>query len=246
MKKFKPFSYFDVLEACTQPGCPFCRLCEKSVNSYLDALLYEQVNDPDTRGMLHQSLGFCNEHAWRLPEINTGVSLGIAIIYNDLISRVSEKLQHVRYMRPNGFSLRQAQELLDRGKPSEATEEAVRRLQPQAECPTCAHRNTMETISLEAMLEALPHDEQMQTALKASTGLCLPHLRRALELTRDEAAFNILLRIVQEKLAGLRADLNEFVRKNDYRFNKEGFGKEGDSWRRAIGIMVGAKGVRCD
>jgi hypothetical protein len=35
----------------------------------------------------------------------------------------------------------------------------------------------------------------------------------------------------------------EFHRKHDYRFSKEKFGKEGDSWIRAIEKMIGKEGV---
>jgi hypothetical protein len=34
-------------------------------------------------------------------------------------------------------------------------------------------------------------------------------------------------------------ELNEFIRKNDYRFTEEGMGKEGDSRRRILAWMAG-------
>ena len=242
MKKIPPFSYFDVLEACTQPGCPFCRLAEKSVNGYLDALLYEQVNDPGTREALSYSQGFCNEHAHRLPDVNMGASLGIAIIYRDLVNQVAGEIEKAHYALPS--KLQQVQESLDRDKPAVATEATVRSLRPRARCPACAHRDAMETIALAAMLDALPNDERMRTALKSTSGVCLPHLRRAFELTRTEAAFAVLRDIAQAKVKTLLGELDEFIRKNDHRFNKEEFGPEGDSWRRAFAWIVGQKGIQ--
>jgi hypothetical protein len=244
MKNPTPFSYYLVIEACGLPDCPLCRLSEKWVNGYLDALMYEDVNDTGTREVLHQSLGFCNEHAWRLPDTGGGAPLGIAIIYHDLLGRMMRELQEARFQRPNTFSLRQAQEMLDPDKPAFASEDAVRRLQPETECPACAHRARMEAIALSAMLDALADGPQMQAALKASAGLCLPHLRRAFELTHDETAFTLLTALAQEKLASLRAELAEFIRKCDYRFRDEAMGAEGDSWSRAIAQMVGQAGVR--
>ncbi len=241
-----PPLYFDVIDACAKPGCPFCRLAEKVVNRYLDALMYENVNDPDTRETLHQSLGFCNEHAWRLPSTAGGAALGIAIIYRDLIGRAAAKFAEARFSPLRRLTLRQVQEALDPEKPAAATEAMVRSLQRQAECPACAHRDRMITIALNTMLDPLVSDERLRAALNASSGLCLPHLLCALELTRDEATFTTLMVIVQEKVAGLKQELDEFIRKSDYRFNKDGFGLEGDSWRRGIAWMVGAKGVRCN
>ena len=239
------YSYFDLLEACAKPGCPQCRLSEKWVNSYLDAIMYESVNDPGTREQLHRSLGYCNEHAWRLPDTGGGAALGIAIIYRDLAGRILGALEKARFAPANRLSLRQAQELLDREKPTVATQALVRGLQPHEECPACAHRDMMETIALTAMLNALAqNDERMQAALKTSAGLCLPHLRRAFELARDQIAFERLLTITKEKVSELVSELDEFICKSDYRFNQDGFGPEGDSWRRALAWMVGARGVR--
>jgi hypothetical protein len=242
MNKIIPLSYFDVLEACAQPGCPLCRVSEKTVNSYLDAILYEMVNDPPTQDTLRQSLGYCNEHAHRLPGISPGVGLGIAIIYRDLINHIIAELQSGLYSPPD--RLHQIHEFLDRDKPLAATEAFVRNLQPREPCPACEHRDRMETLALTAMLEALPNDEQMRAALRSSSGLCLPHLRGAFALARNEAAFKTLREIAETKLTEFKADLDEFIRKNDYRFSKEGFGSEGDSWRRAIDWIVGKRGVR--
>ena len=60
-------------------------------------------------------------------------------------------------------------------------------------------------------LEALARqDEMLQNALRASAGLCLVHLRRALELARDEAAFDFLVALSRDKLQAFIADLSEF------------------------------------
>ncbi|MBI3763863.1 MAG: hypothetical protein HY260_18620, partial [Chloroflexi bacterium] len=75
-------------------------------------------------------------------------------------------------------------------------------------------------------------------------GLCLAHLRRALELTRSESAFETLVTLERERLTAFLAELDEFLRKNDYRFRDEGFGPEGNSWRRAIAWIVGQEGMR--
>ena len=81
----------------------------------------------------------------------------------------------------------------------------------------------------------------MQAALRESAGLCLPHLRRALERLRDEASFDFLVEVSTEKLRALEAGLDEFIRKNDYRFAGEGFGPEATSWREVIAMMVGER-----
>jgi hypothetical protein len=221
-------SYHEVREACAQAGCPLCRLATEAVDRYLDAILYEDVNDPEMRAKLSASQGYCHTHAWRLTA-QGGSALGIAIVYQDLVRQAARRLAGAR-LEPGGL-LRRA-----------GTGAAVRALTPEARCPACAHRDEMERLSLTTLVEALAQrDKAMQAALEGSAGLCLPHLRRALEVTQDEAGFAFLRGLMEAKLKALAAELDEFIRKNDYRFSHEGFGAEGDSWQRAIGVVVGER-----
>ena len=148
-KQLTPLSYFDVLEACRQPGCPFCRLSDETVANYLSAVLYESITDPQARDELRGSLGFCADHAWRLPE-QSGAALGVAILYRDLARHSAAMLEAARYQRGQGM-LRRAEEALDREKPAAATAAAARSLAPQAPCPACQQRDRMEAIALQAM-----------------------------------------------------------------------------------------------
>jgi hypothetical protein len=59
---------------------------------------------------------------------------------------------------------------------------------------------------------------------------------------RDPSDVERLRAIHYDKLESLKAELDEFIRKNDYQFAGEGFGKEGDAWLRAIGMVVGKRG----
>jgi hypothetical protein len=222
----KDMQYFDLLEACAEPGCPVCRLSLKLVRHYIDTILYEYVNDPGVRDEIRRSRGYCNAHAWWMVEVH-GAGLGIAIIQGDIVQTVIELTETLS----NGRNARQsAQELLQR-------------LQPKAECPVCAHRRAMEDITLNMLLQHIS-DEKLATALAGSAGLCLPHFSRALELVENAETLKQLIALQRLTLTELRDELAEFIRKNDYRFRDEGFGKEGDSWRRAIGIVSGERGVR--
>jgi len=61
-----------------------------------------------------------------------------------------------------------------------------------------------------------------------------------LKEVQDAVTCGKLIAIHREKLEALHTELAELIRKNDYRFMKEGFGKEGDSWLRAVAMMVGS------
>jgi hypothetical protein len=234
-----PQSYYEIIEACAEPGCPFCRLVENIGNRFLAAAMHGTVTDPDIRLKYRQSMGFCHRHAWRLPGIGEGVRLGIAIIYNDFIKQVTKALNRARYDGPGGVSLGRVQETLNRKRPSTATQTVVKQLQPQKPCPACRQEAELETLAMTTLVDFLAKDERLRDAFQASDGLCLPHLRRALELVRDEATFTMLLEITKEKLVRLQGELDEFIRKHDHRFQHEKFETEGDSWRRAIAQIVG-------
>ena len=87
----KSFTYFALLEAFNKEGCPVCRFMADYSFRYLDALIYEQVNDVDVRRKLRASRGFCNWHAWQTRHIASS-ALGVAILAKDLISEEMTRL----------------------------------------------------------------------------------------------------------------------------------------------------------
>ncbi len=209
-------AYTAFIEACEQPGCPLCRTEHDAVLRYIGNLFYEQVNDFNLRDRLRDSLGFCREHAYFAVDELPGNALGIAIIYQDLIKFAIHHLND-----PRGSS------------------------SPKRRCPACEQRDLSMMRTLSELAKHID-DEAMTSALKKSEGLCLFHVRHALKHTRMPAKRALLLSIEEEILGRLRAELGEFVRKNDYRFAKETFGTERDSWRRAVGIVAGARKTRAE
>ncbi len=233
------FIVHNLLEACRKPGCPVCRLEQNVVERYLDNQFYENVNSPRWRDRLRGSLGFCYEHTWLAADKRLGDPLGFTIIYRDLVNSVLRRLetgeQAARSARGWTALLRQL--------PEEARTRiagALAAITPRKHCPVCEHRDESTRNTLTVLLEELKQPE-MVTALQASEGLCLPHLRQALEQIRDASVLERLLSIQQEKLESLRAELDEFIRKNDYQFAAEGFGGERDAWLRAMAMVVGKK-----
>jgi len=218
--------YSDLLEACSRPGCPLCRVSLAFVRSYLESTMYERVNDGGVRAALRNARGYCNAHAWMLTE-GHGVVLGTAIIQRDVLNAVLEATD----VPSLGRGTRQyAQEIL-------------RRLRPTAECPACAHRRMMEDIAIQTLLKYLD-DPPLAAALDKTNGLCVPHFSRALELVEEPDHLRRLLDFQRRALRGLRDELSELIRKHDYRFADEGFGEEGSSWLRATGIVSAERGVR--
>jgi len=195
---------------------------QQSVERYLDNQFYENVNSPKWRDGLRASLGFCHEHAWLGVNQRLGDALGYSIIYRDLVNSILKQLHE-----EGGPARKKSGSLMDA-------------LVPQKRCPVCEKRDHVTHMYLSVLVEELKSPEMIQ-ALRTSEGLCLPHLRLALGQIKKSSANEQLINIHREKLANLRTELEEFIRKNDYQAIQEGFGREGDAWLRAIGMIVGSR-----
>lgn len=234
MKKYAPhIGYGDILDRCAQKGCPICRLGQEAVNTLLKMTLYECVTDPDIREQLRESFGYCRIHAWSLPKLEKGNILGIAIIYEDLLKSISKTLPHAA--RPQSQQSFVQKLLTCVKRPSRQ-----RSFQHPLVCPACALRDESETLALNVMLKALDKDDdQMRTAFQASEGLCLRHLRQALETSQSSEVRNVLLARTHEHMAATQSALQELIRKYDHRFQHEPVGSERDSWKTAMRFIAG-------
>ena len=230
---------YQLLEACREPGCPVCRLEQRSVERYLDNHFYENVNSPRWREKLRASLGFCQEHAWLSVNQRLGDALGFSIIYRDIINHVHTELERGVSPAParRGFGslLRQVPEQV-----RALIENMLTAITPRNGCPACEYREETTRSTLSILSEELKASK-MKEALQVSDGLCLPHLRLTLEHVRDPSVCENLIAVHRAKLERLRAELGEFIRKNDYQLIEAGFGEERDAWLRAISMIVGSR-----
>jgi len=231
----KHTAYFDLLEACRQDGCPVCTLTLAAVAHYLDAIIYESVNDPATRLELVAAMGYCNAHSWKLRDM--GAALGATIMYRDVVRQTANALE--RREGPRLFSGRRRMGWLRAGARARGRDFA----DPHTGCPACHIREHAELLYLQVLLEHVGETETAN-AFRGSAGLCLVHLDKATAIARKRAALKSLFKLEGELLRALDAELSEFARKHDYRFRGEKIGAEGDAWIRAIGLVAGKPGIR--
>ena len=234
----KFLTYFQLLDAFKEAGCPVCSIVERGALKALDGLLYEQANDPITRERLAESHGFCNWHAWMLPRIPSS-ALGVAVIYRHLLQNTLDRLdarQAVNSDKPNPALRHRV--LGGRSKPPTFLDWRRKK----ASCCLCALAQRSERDALIAVLDFVGEPE-FSEAFARSAGLCLPHLAQSQELRRDHPNQGLLLRAHQARWEDLAWELDEFVRKFDYRYADEARGREGSSWSRALETFVGHAGV---
>jgi hypothetical protein len=219
----KDVLYHEVLEALQAEGCALCRLAYRSSDSYLNALLHEGVTDVKLREELRNARGLCYRHATRLTQKRAAV-LGTAIVYRDIINTLIKALEANDTPAPRLFG---------RGQP-----ELPRALAPSAECPACLLESDSEQRSAKILLRHV-NDATIQAAYIAAGGLCLPHFQIVLNQA-GAAATKLVADWQATAWRTLRAELDELIRKHDYRFRQERVtDEEADSWTRAVAAVVG-------
>lgn len=235
--KAKPY-YHELKAALQEPGCPFCRLLARSADRYLDAVLWEMVNDSRLRSELNQARGYCQAHGWLL--VRAGAALGVAILMNDVVRTLLEVLE-ANPVKSEAESVFQGLLLsLEKGRAAKSTAELVAALSPQTPCPVCAHLQTIEAHIVDTLWIHLEGPQALAELYRESGGLCLPHLRETLAHAPSTSSSNVLIAAQRSIWQRLHSELTEFIRKNDQRFRDEPFGSERDSWRRALEAISGA------
>lgn len=207
-----------ILEAIneTKECCCLCSLEDKALRAYLEPILYEAVNDPKVRAELVSTKGYCHRHAHFLTGLRD--SLGIAILYQDQVNLFLESLAKLNPASKNKFEI---------GRKSSA-------------CPACQSQQEARERYIAIFLDALKKPE-VRTAFESSAGLCRPHFLKVFEAAKDVTTKEYLLEVERQTLELLLQELQEFCRKHDYRYRDETYGKESDSWIRAINIITGGK-----
>jgi hypothetical protein len=210
-------AYFELHDALrSAPGCVFCQLAGQVGHRYLENLFTEYVNDTSIRGDLGKAGGFCARHAQALQQFGDG--LGASILCRDLLGVVDSSLASLGSARklPRDFAS----------------------WRDHRNCPACAAEQeaVLRHISI---LHRYLGDADMQDTLRSAPPFCMPHLITALEMIQDAPARPALIADQRAKLRTLIQELQEFCRKEDYRFRNEGSGREADAWIRALSMIGG-------
>lgn len=193
----------DLLSTFRQPGCPLCRIRQKAADRCLFGLLWEHMNNMDVRLRLADSLGFCPEHTWqlyRMAEIEFEGETGAPTLYQDIVRNILDHLRVLETRVPDNLPgrWRRKRQLLT----------------PKRPCLVCDDVAAAEDRNLHWLVDGCA-DAAFRTRYAVSDGLCLSHLRQAVEvaLQTDSNAARFLLRLSALKGEALVADLDEYIRK---------------------------------
>lgn len=248
----------EVMLACRKRGCPICRLRHRGERRYLTGFLWENVNDAGVRNKLVRSLGFCHTHAWQiqdLEETRWGDGMGTAIVYDDLARRALRGLETLCQDLPLAPArpslqnrvlgwLSRLQGNQPSGDRNGDGNVLPTGLIPRATCRVCeigAQATERHTLWL---IRNCIEETRLKAAYAESDGLCLPHLRTAVELAveTNPAAAHLLLDVAIARLQTLTTDLSEYVRKHSYQYRDEPMSPgEQKAWIGAVAWFTGEK-----
>jgi hypothetical protein len=215
----------DLIEAFGQPGCPVCRLATEAVDAYLTSVCYEQVNDLDLREQLRSAGGFCRAHAERFIKQRLG-QLAAAIVYRDVLNTARKRIA----AGGDGPGRSMLAALFGgRGRRD------ARAVPP---CPGCDVEAEAEERYLAALRNRL-REPSVRAKYEAGDGLCLPHIDQALQADDDGA--RALAEAAVSMLGTIVADLDEYIRKHDYRFSTPVWDGGEDTPERAVQRAVGQR-----
>jgi hypothetical protein len=215
----------ELREAMSEWGCPLCRLAERAERTFIDSLNYERVLDLKTRDALKASRGLCPPHSRQWQELG-GSALSVAIVY-----RIS-----VLDLLRDTEAVSQAGGFLRRGKDAAQLADT---LQAHGSCLVCEIGAGTAQRFADLLLKDMAMQD-VQQGLRDCGGLCLPHLRETLQRPGAGRVYKLLIEVHREAWGTLMGELDEFIRKNDYRFRHEPLtDAEADSWIRALDVIVG-------
>ena len=234
----------DALQAAfAQEGCPVCYVVLAYMQQAMDSWQYEGFTNVAHRHDVIRARGFCPLHTWQLAQRNNAFQLGI--IYREILADVLPALQKERdNVRRGDATEKGMPALLSRLKGQQSAEAAY--AQPAFElCYFCGLRAHMEHRLIETLIEQL-RVEEMRVLLSQTTGLCLVHFTQAHEqaATGNKEELPALLDCQYTCMQRVYDEVQELVRKHDYRASNEAPGNEMTSWRRAAELCAGDPGVR--
>jgi hypothetical protein len=235
----------EVQAALQQSGCPICNISQRAASRYISQLLWENVNDVETRKKIIASLGYCPQHTEELVTTELtqhGSAMGTSIIYENLAQVVAKRLQ--TWQPPPKMPARQSiiNRLRNWRRAPKTLPSSMDVLSVDSECRVCQIAERSARFGLSTFLEILKVDpDQWMQLYLLSDGLCLPHLRLCMEHTEEyPTVVQYLVTDTIKRLNDRRKQMDEYVRKLCWDARHEIISEaEFRSWKETLAFFSG-------
>lgn len=242
-----------LIEAMKKNGCPVCRIYRQSAERALESFLWENVNEPDVRQGILDSYGFCPAHTRVMVArelFTSSLPLGTNIIYEHLGRVVAGELKTLRPNSLAGAASGFGRQIRTWMKSLGLIKQDKGPLHPRGVCPACTSGQNGAMNSLHVLCEELhrhvnSEENEVHRTYLASDGLCMPHLRAAVDLyaARFPTALQILLDDAVQRLESQSKHMKEYIRKANWSYRDEKVTEDEDTaWRKTLGFFTGYAG----
>jgi len=213
------FSVIDLRETLTKPGCPICLVRVNAARLYISFLLNESITNVQTRARLLAGVNYCPEHTRLLIELEQTKEvkpLRMNILYESLAGLTTETISKYPIPGKRRNLWQQARFWIFPGHSSGNTPYNVT---ANSTCLVCQIADDVAIMRLEALMQCLQDpNEKVLTLYLNNDGICLPHLRFAMQklARRYPSSALILKEHAMKHLQQWENAMQEYIRKQDW------------------------------
>ena len=229
--------------------CLLCALQRKTELGEAERYLGASVMEPDTRVQVNDK-GFCPHHHAMLFQMSN--RLGHALMLESHMIETRKRTEKVYEKLENAAGILKgiglAGRLSGKAKGADAAvRESVEELRKITDsCLMCETIEANMQRYLHTFLHLYQHDSDFRSRFSAGKGLCLPHTARLLEAAQGELApkelgelISVLTKLERENMDRMQEDISWFIKKFDYRYEKESWGNSKDAVERTVNKLRG-------
>lgn len=208
-------------------GCPFCAIRKSFEENELSLILGASMMEPDVRTRTND-LGFCGRHFKMM--YDAGKRLPLALILQSHLDQVSKNLQGKRFV-PTGITAKNTTTKLE-----SLTES----------CYICDRLDRNFSLVIDNAVYLFSTDPEFRTKCANQHKFCFPHYAMFLKAAKANLKGNefsefykYMSAIQNNYIEELKANIDFFVKKFDYRYEDEPWGDAKDAVERAIEALEG-------
>ena len=229
--------------------CLLCALERRTELGEAERYLGASVMEPDVRIRVNER-GFCRKHHAMLFTMSN--RLGHALMLESHTIETRERLAKIRKELGKAGELLKTSGLTDRlnGKARTATDAVVKQAKAIQEmaggCVMCDTIADNMRRYLHTFFHLYRADTEFRRRFQTGKGLCLPHMGQLLEVAAEElppkelGEFALMLAEMQAtNLDRIQEDISWFIKKFDYRFEKDDWKNSRDAVERTANKMRG-------
>jgi len=238
-------SWVEIKNALQAEGCFICTIVKKSVIKYFGNILHEYALDADVHRKVISSSGLCNTHTQIIMELKKKRSDGLSIaslfetsLHKEI--RILGEVEDIKYKkRTNDIAGIKSKNDL-RNYKNQINEILI----PTGKCAGCEQEEFTESFYTHESLRLWKDREFGKLYESQKIMLCRSHFINMISEAENIEVISYFIGVQKNKLDKLNFLLSEFIRKHDYRYQKEMTDEDVGSWSALLEYLGSKKDVR--